>query len=213
MSAGQTGFKEFYLNSLEETRLHGKRPDLLIYNKAGSPPADISAMPFEESDRFVSGALAAIEVRSSKFEAEKYMKYRAQQKAEGVKGVRECPSFTVKVEDLKIVHRWIQRNAKPQTYAQVFFDSVWMINFLKIFQTIAYGTRSDFTIESPAKSQEKATIMIPITMGTRVGIFESLPHFTTVERVTALGRHDAFVKPEGGRATLDLVALRTCLMV
>ena len=54
--------------------------------------------------------MAAVEVRSSKFEALTYMKVRKEQRAAGKTKARETPSFTVKVEDLVIVYRWLERH-------------------------------------------------------------------------------------------------------
>ena len=146
-------------------------------------------------------AAAAIEVRSSKFEALTYMAVRQRQREAGNSTGRETPSFTVKVEDLIIVYRWLERHGVPQTYCQVFFDSVFAINFLDIFATIASGT--GYAIETPTKSQEKATIMIPITRGVQVGTATALPSFAAEHRVTALGRHDAYAGGScGSRARL-----------
>ena len=127
------------------------------------------------------------------------MQVRAQQREAGNPNNRESPSFTVKVEDLKIVYRWLERYNKPQAYAQVFFDSVFGINFLDIFRIIADG---DFKIDTPEKSQQKATIMLPITLGTQIGVFRSPPTFETQVRETLLGRVDAYVRPVGGELEL-----------
>jgi hypothetical protein len=116
----------------------------------------------------------------------------------------------VKVEDLIIVYRWLERHDVPQTYCQVFFDSVFAINFLDIFATIASGT--GYAIETPAKSQEKATIMLPITRGVQVGTAKALPSFAAEHRVTALGRHDAYVVPKGGGFVLDADKMRQVLL-
>jgi hypothetical protein len=102
---------------------------------------------------------------------------------------------------LRIVYRWLERYRKPQTYCQVFFDSVFAVNFLNIFEIVASG--EGFQIETPAKSQEKATITIPITSGVQVGHFTSLPQFKASVRVTRLGRHDAYVVPTGGCLKVD----------
>jgi hypothetical protein len=211
MAAGEAGFKEKFLAALEEARLYGKRPDLLIFPRNLDIPDDISMLPFEAANPLAKRAQAAIEVRSSKFEALKYIAVRAQDKEAGKKPGRETPSFTVKVEDLIIVYRWIERYQKPQAYAQVFFDSVFAINVLTIFQTIASG--SGFSIESPAKSQQKATIFIPITSGTEIGRLVSLPKFDVAERVTRLGRHDAYVVPVGGVLDLWVAPLRKLLEI
>jgi hypothetical protein len=163
-----------------------------------------------ETEITVKQATTAIEVRSSKFEALTYMKVRQQQRAAGKTTARETPSFTVKVEDLVIVYRWLERHGVPQSYFQVFFDSVFAINFLGIFATI--GSGSGFTIETPEKSQEKATIMIPITSGTQVGRATAIPTFAAEHRVTELGRHDAYVVPQGGGFELDAAATKKVLL-
>ena len=98
----------------------------------------------------------------------------------------------------------------PQSYCQVFFDSVFAINFLDIFATI--GSGGGFTIETPAKSQEKATIMIPITSGKQIGRATAIPTFAAEHRVTELGRHDAYVVPQGGGFELDAAATRKVLL-
>jgi hypothetical protein len=112
----------------------------------------------------------------------------------------------VKVEDLVIVYRWLERYRLPQSYCQVFFDSVFAINFLNIFATI--GSGGGFTIEKPKNSQEKATIMIPITSGTQIGRATAIPTFAAEHRVTELGRHDAYVVPQGGGFELDAATTR-----
>jgi len=129
------------------------------------------------------------------------MAVRAAERKSGKSGGRETPSFTVKVEDLVIVYRWLEQHGVPQSYFQVFFDSIFAINFLDIFAIIASGT--GYKIETPAKSQEKATIMIPITRGLQVGKSISTPTFAAEHRITKLGRHDAYVRLVGGGFELD----------
>lgn len=136
------------------------------------------------------------------------MRVRKEQKAAGKSG-RESPSFTVKVEDLKIVYRWVERYRVPQIYCQVFFDSIFAINFLDIFAVISGG--EDYTIEKPEKSQEKATIMIPITCGRQIGKATALPRFTAEHKITALGRHDAYVTPQGGGFKIEAEAIQEVL--
>lgn len=201
IAAGHPDFKATYLKGLEATRLFGKRPDLLIYPAALGLDLNFTTHGDAETDCVVRQAVAAIEVRSSKFEALTYMKVRQQQRAAGNTTSRETPSFTVKVEDLVIVYRWLERYGVSQSYVQVFFDSVFAINFLDIFATIATGT--GFSIETPAKSQEKATIMIPITRGLQIGVSTESPTFVAEHRITELGRHDAYVVPRGGGFVLD----------
>jgi AccI restriction endonuclease len=204
MEAGESGFKEFYLARLEDVRVHGKRPDLLVMPKEVDCPLDVSDKPTHDLITVVEKSDFAIEVRSSKFEAIKYMQARKKERDSGKKTGRETPSFTVKIEDLKIVYRWLEKHKCPQVYCQVFFDSIFAINFLTIFMIICSG--KNFTIENPKKNQEKATIMIPITMGLQIARC-SLPDFTVKHRVTRLGRYDAFVRPIGGTVELDSKSL------
>ncbi len=210
MAAGEPGFKEFYLAGVEETRMYGKRPDLLLFTSKEDVPAELSSRSHADALPFATKSVAAIEVRSSKFDALTYMKVREQQRAAGKKPARETPSFTVKVEDLVIVFRWLEQNKIPQSYCQVFFDTVYAINFLEIFRIIASG--DGFKIERPKKSQEKSTIMIPITSGTKVGKAISEPSFTAKHRITELGRHDAYVVPQGGGFELDAAAMKKVLL-
>lgn len=209
IAAGHPDFKASYLTGIEETRRYGKRPDLLLFPATVTVGADLSGSTHAETEALVKQAAAAIEVRSSKFEALTYIAVRQRQREAGNSTGRETPSFTVKVEDLIIVYRWLERHDVPQSYCQVFFDSVFAINFLDIFATIASGT--GYAIEAPAKSQEKATIMIPITRGMQVGTATALPSFAAEHRVTALGRHDAYVVPCGGGFVLDADKMRQVL--
>lgn len=211
IAAGHPEFKGRYLAGLEETRLFGKRPDLILFSASVAVDSDLSERSHADTEAIVKRAVAAIEVRSSKFEALKYMAVRQKQRTDGNKTGRETPSFTVKVEDLVIVYRWLERHRVPQTYCQVFFDSVFAINFLDIFATIASG--DGYSIETPAKSQEKSTIMIPITRGARIGKATSLPSFAAEHRVTELGRHDAYVVPQCGGFELDAVVMKKILLV
>jgi len=210
IAAGHPEFKASYLAGLERTRQTGKRPDLLLFPASAAVAADLSTRSQAETEALVKQAIAAIEVRSSKFEALTYIAVRKSQRDAGKSSGRETPSFTVKVEDLVIVYRWLERHHVAESYCQVFFDSVFVINFLDIFAIVASG--SGFTIETPEKSQEKATIMIPITSGTQIGRATAMPTFAAEHRVTELGRHDAYVVPQGGGFELDAAVMKKVLL-
>jgi hypothetical protein len=210
IAAGHPEFKPRYLAGLEETRVYGKRPDLLLFPAACTVYSDLARRGPAETETTVKQAVSAVEVRSSKFDALTYLAVRQRQQVSGKAGARPTLSFTVKVEDLVIVFRWLERHRVPQSYCQVFFDSVFAINFLDIFSIIASG--DGYRIETPAKSQEKATIMIPITRGMQVGRATSLPTFAAEHRVTELGRHDAYVVPQGGGFLLEAQKIRQVLL-
>jgi hypothetical protein len=124
IAAGHPEFKATYLAGLEQTRQFGKRPDLLLFPSTAAIAADLSTLTHSECDPLLKQAVAAVEVRSSKFEALTYMAVRKRQRDAGKTSARETPSFTVKVEDLVIVYRWLQQHHVPESYCQVFFDSV-----------------------------------------------------------------------------------------
>ncbi|MEK6540614.1 MAG: AccI family restriction endonuclease [Pseudomonadota bacterium] len=210
IAAGEEGFRNFYLSRLDDVRQYGKRPDLLMFASTDIP-TDASGIGTEALMGQARLASCAIEVRSSKFEAQKYMQARTEEWAQGRRGIRMSPSFTVKVEDLIIVHRWLRHHAVPQFYVQVFFDSAYCISVLDIFA--ALRDRNDITIEKNANNQLKATIHIPITQGVKIGVINPIPEFQVKERVTRLGRHDAYVEPVGGQLTLDPEQIRTVGLV
>jgi hypothetical protein len=211
IAAGHPEFKARYLAGMEETRRFGKRPDLLLFPADAGVDTDVSERSHADTESLVKQSVAAVEVRSSKFEALTYIAVRKRQRDSGKSTGRETPSFTVKVEDLVIVYRWLEQHRVPQSYCQVFFDSVFAINFLDIFTTIKSG--SGFTIETPKKSQEKATIMISIASGTQIGRATAIPTFAAEHRVTELGRHDAYVVPQGGGFKLDAAATKKVFLV
>jgi AccI restriction endonuclease len=210
ISAGEDGFRDFYVGTHDDVRVFGKRPDLLIVPDTYKGPDDVSGERTESLRALVASALAAVEVRSSKFEAIRYAEVRAQERKAGRAGGRESQSFTVKVEDLKIVYRWIENFKKPQAYCQVFFDSMFAINVLRIFEII--GSGAGFQIDNPAKSQEKTTIMIPIGLGSQVATYGEVPSFAVEHHVTRLGRHDAYVRPVGGAVKFDADAFLGVLL-
>lgn len=212
IAAGDPGFKSHYLAELAATRTYGKRPDLLIYPHLESPAKDrFTGMQVADTFVIARSATAAIEVRSSKFKALRYMSVREQEKREGKKVDREAPSFTVKVEDLIIVYRWMERFGVPQSYVQVFLDSIFGINFLSLFEII--GSGAGFKIEKPRASQNKTTIMVPITAGSRLATCTSPPDFVAEIRETRLGRVDSFVAPTGGTFELDLAEFEKVVLM
>jgi len=73
IAAGHPEFKTRYLAGLEETRRFGKRPDLLLFPGGASVEADVSERSHADTESLVKQAVAAVEVRSSKFEALTYI--------------------------------------------------------------------------------------------------------------------------------------------
>ncbi len=71
LAAGDEGFDEFYQEYQNELNYTGKKPDLLIYKRSDVNNADIDF----SDDELVKKAVAAIEVRSSSFLANRYSNY------------------------------------------------------------------------------------------------------------------------------------------
>ncbi len=214
--AGDPAFPDFFDNYHAELAASGKRPDLLAFshNMEGlGPSLDISARPWKDLPRLARKALVAIETRSSKYFALEYSEIRKRQARLNPKFKgRMSQSFTPKVEDLKLVMRWINVHEVRHYYAQVFFDSVFLISFKRILEILATGDASH-EIERNRNNQDKPTIHIPVTEGAHIGVFAEAPTFEAEIRKTDLARLDAYVVPKGGRLVLKEEKVRETLQL
>ena len=72
LDAGDPGFSEFYSDYQDELNTIGRKPDILIFDRAeitDGPTSDL------DDDEFIQSAIAAIEVRSSSFLATRYANF------------------------------------------------------------------------------------------------------------------------------------------
>lgn len=198
--AGEEGFKEHYVKGIEDTCTYGKRADLLIVKRDSPLPDDVSDLETVDLAGAVADSLGAIEVRSSRMESKVHAQYVAAQIAAGKKVTTPELNFTVKVEDLIKVYRWIEVHDRPQLYAQVFLDAVHAVGIREILEYIANANR--LKIDNPQRSR-KYTIMVPISVGRPVGEVTEYPKFEVVDRLTKNGRHDIYARPVGGRMAVD----------
>ncbi len=84
LAAGDDGFAEFYLEYQDELNTIGKKPDLLIFRRSDfQDPTQINPDDYET----IRKAVAAIEVRSSSFLANKYSAFMENRSAVAT---REC---------------------------------------------------------------------------------------------------------------------------
>lgn len=178
----------------------GKRSDLLLFDEAQRVPDDASALDGKDAERLCRSCLAALEIRSSRTSAKRFVAYTQQQKAAGKRPARMEPSITVKIEDLAKVYRWIARNGKLLFYIQVFFDELYALDFAEVF-TFINDCGKRLKLEDPARSGKK-TIMIPVSRASRIGSVQH-PSFRVVHNQHDNGRHDVFAEPFGGAASLD----------
>ena len=275
--AGDVGFEDFFYRYQAELDAIGKRPDLLLFQKADYNPdlgLDISMKDSDEIGGYVSKAIAGIEVRSSAFLINKYTEetnhvlqenidrvislrdnvlseysdlleqkrpelipvlqqlddisvrslnfqtptWRSSARLQSLSlllsEIKKCLkviqkrnnlSITPKVEDLKVVHKWIQTYDVPHFYVQVFFDRIYGMSFQHILELIANPEWEDekYFIEQDAKNQNKTTIKIPSQDGICLAGAVTEPYHHSVRKELNKGRLLFYVKFDGGEAFLD----------
>ena len=83
---------------------------------------------------------------------------------------RNYLSITPKVEDIKVVYRWIEKFNVPHYYFQVFFDKSYGISFQKIFLLITDSEKEGefYEISEDIKNQNKTTIKINTRKTTQI---------------------------------------------
>ena len=118
---------------------------------------------------------------------------------------RNSLSITPKVEDLKVVHKWIMTYNVPHFYVQVFFDKVYGVSFQHILELVSNPDLEDdkYTIEQDTKNQNKTTIKIPSQDATCLAEAITEPIHHSVRKELNKGRLLFYVKFEGGEAFLD----------
>lgn len=118
---------------------------------------------------------------------------------------RNSLSITPKVEDLKVVHKWIMTYNVPHFYVQVFFDKVYGVSFQHILELVSNPDLEDdkYFIEQDTKNQNKTTIKIPSQDGTCLAEAVTEPNHHSVRKELNKGRLLFYVKFDGGEACLD----------
>ena len=118
---------------------------------------------------------------------------------------RNSLSITPKVEDIKVVHKWIMTYNVPHFYVQVFFDRVYGISFKHIIELISNPDLEDdkYFIEQDTKNQNKTTIKIPSQDGTCLAQAVNEPNHHSVRKEINKGRLLFYVKFDGGEAFID----------
>ena len=126
---------------------------------------------------------------------------------------RDYLSITPKVEDLKVVYKWIETFNVPHYYFQVFFDKVYGISFEEIMKIISNPDNDGvvFSVESDAKNQNKTTIKIKSKTGLEVASKVDEPQHRSVRKEMDRGRLLFYVTFQGGKAYLDVDALKQLL--
>lgn len=118
---------------------------------------------------------------------------------------RNTLSITPKVEDLKVVHKWIMTYNVPHFYVQVFFDKVYGISFKQILELISNPILEGekYSIEQDIKNQNKTTIKIPAQDSICLAQTVVEPDHHSVRKESKKGRLLFYVEFDGGNAFLD----------
>lgn len=126
---------------------------------------------------------------------------------------RDYLSITPKVEDIKVVYKWIETFNVPHFYFQVFFDKVYGISFEQILQIISNPDNDGvvFSVETDTKNQNKTTIKINSKSGIPIASKVDEPDHESIRKEMDRGRLLFYVTFKGGTAYLDMENLRTIL--
>ena len=119
---------------------------------------------------------------------------------------RDYLSITPKVEDIKVVYKWIETFYVPHLYFQVFFDKVYGISFEQILQIISKPNNDGdiYSLESDIKNQNKTTIKINSKAGIEIASKVVEPDHKSVRKEMGRGRLLFYVTFQGGTAYLDI---------
>lgn len=126
---------------------------------------------------------------------------------------RDYLSITPKVEDIKIVYKWIESYNVPHYYFQVFFDKIYGISFENILELISNPEKENevYSIESDIKNQNKTTIKIRSNSGTLIASKVKEPDHESRRKELQRGRLLFYVTFKGGSAYLDVDNLKKLL--
>ena len=122
-------------------------------------------------------------------------------------------SITPKVEDIKVVYKWIKTFQVPHYYFQVFFDKVYGISFEKILQLISNPDNDGcaYFLESDVKNQNKTTIKIKSNIGSEIASKVDEPEHYSQRKEMSRGRLLFYVCFKGGEAYLNIGNLSNTL--
>lgn len=177
-----------YIDLLEQ-----KRPELIDIlqqlNKTSVRTIDFRASSWRSSQRLQELSLKLSEIKKCLKTIQK----------------RNSLSITPKVEDLKVVHKWIMTYNVPHFYVQVFFDKVYGISFRHILELISNPDLEDdkYFVEQDTKNQNKTTIKIPSQDGICLAQAVTEPDHHSVRKELNKGRLLFYVEFDGGEAFID----------
>lgn len=128
---------------------------------------------------------------------------------------RDYLSITPKVEDLKVVYKWIDTFNVPHFYFQVFFDKIYGMSFEQILSIISDSDNEGtlFSVEKDAKNQNKTTIKIRSSVGTEIASKVDEPNHHSKRKEMDRGRLLFYVAFDSGHAYLDVEGVKSLLKI
>jgi hypothetical protein len=128
---------------------------------------------------------------------------------------RNYLSITPKVEDIKVVYRWVETFNVPHFYFQVFFDKSFGISFEDILVLLTDSEKEGehYEISKDIKNQNKTTIKINTRNTNQVAYKIVEPEHNSVRLEMGRGRLLFYVTFKGGAAYLDIDNLRNLLEI
>ena len=119
---------------------------------------------------------------------------------------RDFLSITPKVEDIKVVYKWIETFNVPHFYFQVFFDKIYGISFEQILHIISNPDNDGviFSVEIDTKNQHKTTLKINSKSGILIASKVDEPMHESKRKEMDRGRLLFYVTFKGGTAYLDI---------
>lgn len=128
---------------------------------------------------------------------------------------RDYLSITPKVEDLKVVYKWIEKFNVPHFYFQVFFDKVYGIAFKEILSLITDSEKEGeyYEISKDIKNQNKTTVKINTRKTHQVAYKVDEPEHKSIRREMGRGRLLFYVSFDKGTAYLDVDNIKQLLNI
>lgn len=186
--------KDYILSEFQEELNHPARQGYIEILQ-GITPSTLSANDFRAPSWSSTERLSALR---SHFRALKNALKEIQK--------RDYLSITPKVEDIKVVYKWIETFNVPHFYFQVFFDKVYGISFEQILSIISDSDNEGvlFSVETDTKNQNKTTIKINSTSGIPIASKVDEPTHESVRKEMDRGRLLFHVTFKGGTAYLEV---------
>ena len=116
---------------------------------------------------------------------------------------RNSLSITPKVEDLKVVHKWIMTYNVPHFYVQVFFDKVYGVSFQHILELVSNPDLEGvaYSVITHDKDNNKSEIEIKLNQCWSIGDVKELPTMFTKETSNKKASYTCF---EGGKIAVNI---------